>query len=635
MKLSVRIRGDWFAVPCKANDKVRYFGDESLKRYYKKHNIGEKNEKVFEVRKAKGGAILDPDDSIKDVLDDNDFVTVVLHSDMSSPITGPAEPVYLEEKIATSDVSLEYISVDGNSLNADDLVRLGKGHFLLRLTPEAETAVNKGRELLEDIVNQNKVVYGITTGVGKFARTLIGKEKLVELQENLIRSHAAGVGNPLSPERTRMLLALRINVLAKGYSGISLTNLKKYIAAFNASCLSWVPEKGTVGASGDLAPLSHLALGMMGEGKMWSPRSGWADAKYVLESYDLEPISLGPKEGIALINGTQLITSLGAEAVERAGAICRQADIISALSLEVLKGTTRAFDSNIHRVRPHPGQVKVAGRLRSLLHSDTHPSEIAKSHIFCDRVQDAYTLRCSPQVHGISADTVEFVRGVITTEINSATDNPMVFADQQEIISGGNFHGEYPAKVLDYLAIAVHELANISERRIERLVNPAYSELPAFLTQDGGLNSGFMIAHCTAAALVSENKVLCQPASVDSLTTSAGTEDHVSMGGFAARKCVTVVEHVEQVLAIELLAACQAIEFLRPLKTTAPLEAVYKLVRTVAAHWTKDRYMAPDIDAVTKLLQEEKVWFTAKPYMENYHAAQDIETRVLSPTTAY
>ncbi|KAH3880154.1 histidine ammonia-lyase-like [Dreissena polymorpha] len=637
MKLSVRVRDEWFAVPVKPTDKIRGFGDEALRRFYRNKNLenDDQKEKVFEVRKAKGGAILDPSDSIRDILDDNDFVIVVLESDMSNPVTGPAEPVYMEEKIPLSSTTkaTEYLSLDGNSLSIDDLVRLGKGHYLLKLTPEAEQAVNKARALLEEILSQNKVVYGISTGFGKFARTVISKDKLVELQENLIRSHAAGVGPPLSPERTRMLLALRINVLAKGYSGISMETLKKYIAAFNASCLPWVPEKGTVGASGDLAPLSHLALGMMGEGKMWSPKSGWADAKYVLEFNNLEPIKLGPKEGLALINGTQLITSLGAEAVERAGAICRQADVIAALSLEVLKGTTRAFDSNIHNVRPHPGQIRVARRLRGLLHSETHPSEIAESHRFCDRVQDAYTLRCAPQVHGISNDTVDFVRGVITTEINSATDNPMVFAEHGEIISGGNFHGEYPAKVLDYLAIGVHELANISERRTERLVNPAYSELPAFLTPDGGLNSGFMIAHCTAAALVSENKVLCHPASVDSLTTSAGTEDHVSMGGFSARKALTVVEHVEQVLAIELLCACQAIEFLRPLKTTAPLEAVYKLVRSVVGPWVKDRYMSPDIDAVWKLLQEEKVWQVSKQYIDNYHAVQDVETRVMSPTT--
>lgn len=637
MKLSVRVRGDWFAVPCKGNEKVNWLGEESLRRYYKaKCNSGHADETVIEVRKAKGGAILDPDDAIRDVLDDSDFVTVVLESDMSSPATGPAEPVYVEEKIPKESVQAakEVMSLDGNSLSTDDLVRLGKGYYRIKLTVESEHKVNKARKLLEDIITSNKVVYGITTGFGKFARTTIEKSKLIELQENLIRSHAAGVGPPLSPERTRMVLALRINVLAKGFSGISMDTLQKYIAAFNASCLPYVPEKGTVGASGDLAPLSHLALGMMGEGKMWSPNSGWADAKYVLESNGLEPIKLGPKEGIALINGTQLIAGLGSEAVERAEAIARQADIVAAFTLDVLKGTTRAFDSNIQDVRPHKGQIKVARRLRSLLHSETHPSEIAASHRFCDKVQDAYTLRCCPQVHGIVNDTIDFVKGILTTEINSATDNPMVFADINEIISGGNFHGEYPAKALDYLAIGIHELANMSERRTERLVNPAYSELPAFLTPDGGLNSGFMIAHCTAAALVSENKVLCHPASVDSLTTSAGTEDHVSMGGFAARKCLRVVEHVEQVLAIELLAACQAIEFLRPLKSTPPLEEVYKLVRSKVGPWNKDRYMTPDIEAVTKMLQEEQVWRKAKPMMDNYHSLQSIETRVFSPTAS-
>ncbi|KAL3853396.1 hypothetical protein ACJMK2_016939 [Sinanodonta woodiana] len=635
MKLSVQIRGDWVAVPCKGNEKVYWLGEEALRRYSKaKHFDKGLDAKVFEVRKAKGRAILDPDDLIKDLLDDNDFVSVVLDSDESSPYTGPAEPVYQEEKISIDSMKMptEIIYVDGNSLNTNDLVRLGKGLYKIALTTEAEQMVLKARHLVDDIVENNKNVYGITTGFGKFAHTIINKDKLVELQENLVRSHAAGVGPPLSPERTRMLMAARINILAKGYSGISLTTLKKFIDAFNASCLPWIPEKGTVGASGDLAPLAHLALGMMGEGKMWSPKSGWAAAKYVLEFNNLETIKLGPKEGLALVNGTQLITSLGAECIERAESICRQADVIAALTLDVLKGTTRAFDSNIHRLRPHKGQIMVAARLRSLLHSEMYPSEIAESHRFCGRVQDAYTLRCSPQVHGIVNDTVEFVKGVLNTEINSATDNPMVFAELGEIISGGNFHGEYPAKVLDYLAIAIHELSSISERRIERLVNPALSELPAFLTPDGGLNSGFMIAHCTAAALVSENKVLCHPSSVDSLSTSGGTEDHVSMGGFSARKCLRVVEHVEQVLAIELLAACQAIEFLRPLKTTAPLEAVYHVVRKVVAPWNKDRFMAPDIEAATKLLQHEEVWKVVKPFIDKYHSKQIIETPVMSPT---
>ncbi len=366
---------------------------------------------------------------------------------------------------------------------------------------------------------------------------------------------------------------------------------------------------------------------------MWSPSTGWGEAKYVLESHNLTPISLSAKEGLALINGTQLITSIGAEATERAGIIARQADIVAALTLEVLKGTSRAFDSDVHKLRPHKGQMAVAKRLRSLLHSETYPSEIAQSHRFCNRVQDAYTLRCTPQVHGITHDTIDFVRGIITTEMNSGTDNPIVLADRGETISAGNFHGEYPAKALDYLAIGVHELAAMSERRVERLVNPAYSELPAFLVKDGGLNSGFMLAHCTAAALVSENKTLCHPASVDSLSTSAGTEDHVSMGGFAARKCLQVVRNVEKVIAIELLAACQAIEFLRPLKTTQPLEEVIKVVRSKVAAWDKDRYMSPDILLATEILKEEKVLNAAKVYMEQYHMKQDIETRVFSPST--
>uniref|UniRef100_A0A8C6P083 Histidine ammonia-lyase n=1 Tax=Nothobranchius furzeri TaxID=105023 RepID=A0A8C6P083_NOTFU len=415
-----------------------------------------------------------------------------------------------------------------------------------------------------------------------------------------------GVGDPLSVTRTRMLLALRINVLAKGYSGTSLETLEAMIKAFNASCLSWVPEKGTVGASGDLAPLAHLALGLMGEGRMWSPQSGWADAKTVLEGHGLKPLQLKPKEGLALINGTQLITSLGAEAVERALSVAKQADVIAALTLEALRGTTKAFHQVIHAARPHPGQIQVAQRLRSLLDSEVFPSQISESHRSCSRVQDAYTLRCIPQVHGVVNDTIGFVQKVISTEMNSATDNPLVFVEFRETISGGNFHGEYPAKALDYLAIGVQELASISERRIERLVNPTHSELPAFLVKEGGLNCGFMVAHCTAAALVSENKTLCHPSSVDSLSTSAATEDHVSMGGWAARKALTVVEHVEQVLAIELLAACQALEFLHPLKTTAPLEKVHELLRSVISPWDRDRVMSSDIKAAHTLIKQQK-----------------------------
>jgi len=638
MKVSCRVRGDWFAVPCQGSRNVRWLGEEALKRYLKLRPpsfVPNREEVVNDIRKTLSGAILDPEDKIKDVLDDNDFVSIVLETDRPNPSLEQAEVRYVTAQVPGGKLTMpeEYLHLDGESLSTDDLVQLGKGRFKIALTRDSEERVKQSRALIESIVKENKVVYGITTGFGKFARTVIEKDKLAELQENLIRSHAAGVGRALSPENTRMLLALRINVLAKGFSGISTKTLKQYIDAFNASCLSWVPEQGTVGASGDLAPLSHLALGLMGEGQMWSPATGWGDAKYVLESHNLTPISLEAKEGLALINGTQLITSIGAEASERAGLIAKQADVVAALTLEVLKGTSRAFDSDVHALRPHKGQQLVARRLRSLLHSETYPSEIAQSHRFCNRVQDAYTLRCAPQVHGIVHDTIDFVRGLITTEMNSATDNPIVLADRGETISAGNFHGEYPAKALDYLAIGIHELAAMSERRTERLVNPAYSELPAFLVKDGGLNSGFMLAHCTAAALVSENKTLCHPASVDSLSTSAGTEDHVSMGGFAARKCLQVVRNVEKVVAIELLAACQAIEFLRPLKTTQPLEEVIKVVRSVVAPWDKDRYMSPDIAAAGKLLKEGKIWQAARHHMESYHSNQSVETRVFSPST--
>ncbi|XP_030587519.1 histidine ammonia-lyase isoform X1 [Archocentrus centrarchus] len=635
-RFTVHIRDEWLALPCRdTSNTIQWLGQEALKRYMKNKpdngGITAVKDTRFVVRRCQGLGLLDMDDTVEDVLEDNDFVELAIEGDTMSPEFIPCEPGVSPLTAAYKEPE-EYISLDGNSLTSTDLVNLGRGLYKIKLTPEAERKVVQSRELLDTIVKENKVVYGITTGFGKFARTVIPVSKLKELQENLVRSHSAGVGNPLSPERTRMLLALRINVLAKGHSGISLETLQAMIQAFNASCLSFVPQKGTVGASGDLAPLSHLALGLMGEGKMWSPKSGWADAKYVLEAHGLKPISLKPKEGLALINGTQMITSLGAEAVERAQAIAQQADIIAALTLEVLKGTTKAFDSDIHALRPHPGQIEVAQRFRSLLDSDHHPSQIAESHRFCDRVQDAYTMRCCPQVHGVANDTIAFVQNIINTEINSATDNPMVFAERGETISGGNFHGEYPAKALDFLAIAVHELASISERRIERLCNPSLSELPAFLVNEGGLNSGFMIAHCTAAALVSENKVLCHPSSVDSLSTSAATEDHVSMGGWAARKALRVIEHVEQVLAIELLAACQGIEFLRPLRTTTPLEKVYELVRSVVKPWIKDRFMSPDIEAVHRLLLDQKVWNVAKPYIDKYQTEYIPESRPVSPT---
>uniref|UniRef100_A0A8B9KF05 Histidine ammonia-lyase n=1 Tax=Astyanax mexicanus TaxID=7994 RepID=A0A8B9KF05_ASTMX len=546
-RVSVRIGEEQLMVlmvPCPDRfQTLRWLGVEALRRCAEtRPGEGLSSEEEFVIRSRADGRLLDLEESISSALDDGDSIE----------LCNPAESHFFVRFLKK-----QYIYLDGNSLTTVDLFSLGKGLIKIKV-----------------------FVYGVNTGFGKFAGTVVRKDQLKELQENLVRSHSAGVGPPLSPERTRMLLALRINTLAKGHSGVSLETLQKMVAAFNESCLSWVPEKGTVGASGDLSPLAHLALGLMGEGRMWSPLTGWTESSTVLEAHGLTPISLKPKEGIALINGTQMMSALGAEAVERAEAVARQADVIAALTLEVLRGTNKAFDKDVHAVRPHPGQTVVAQHFRSLLHSDIFPSEIAEDKPY-DRVQDAYTLRCCPQVHGVAVDTIAFVKKILNTELNSGTDNPLVFAERGVTLSGGNFHGEYPAKALDFLSIGVHELASISERRIERLCNPSLSELPAFLVKDGGLNSGFMVAHCTAAALVSENKALCHPASVDSISTSAATEDHVSMGGWAARKALRVVEHVEQVLAIELLAACQALEFHRPLRTTAPLEKVYELLRSV------------------------------------------------------
>ncbi|XP_042214176.1 histidine ammonia-lyase-like [Homarus americanus] len=619
MKVSVRLRGEWLQVPCKTGkETVSWLGEETLRRYMKLKpatHVPNKTEAVASVRKTRGGAILDPSDNVSDVLDDNDFVSVVLDSDRPNPITEQAEVKYVTEQVpGLYTPPDEYLTLDGATLTPEDLIALGKGAYKIRLSQESEVAVKAARVLVEEIIKEKK---------GQVTRGQI--ELTVQSTLLVWATHS----------RDRMLLALRINVLAKGCSGISHEVILQYIEAFNESCLPWVPEKGTVGASGDLAPLSHLALGMMGEGKMWSPKTGWGNAKYVLEAHNLKPVKLNAKEGIALINGTQLITSLGAEALERAEIVAKQADVVAALTLEVLKGTSRAFDSDVHKLRHHKGQIEVARRIRALLHNDTYSSEIAESHRFCDRVQDAYTLRCTPQVHGIVHDTLHFVRGILTDEMNSATDNPLVLSERKEIISAGNFHGEYPAKAADYLAIGIHEIASMSERRIERLVNPALSELPAFLVKDGGLNSGFMLAHCTAASLVSENKVLCHPASVDSLTTSAGTEDHVSMGGFAARKALMVVENVERVIAIELLAACQAIEFLRPLKTTTPLEEVIRVVRSVSSAFDKDRFMAPEINITTELIKDNKIWNAVKHHIEHYHHVQDVETRVFSPSMSF
>ncbi|KAG5445074.1 Histidine ammonia-lyase [Clonorchis sinensis] len=643
MHINVKVSSDYLAISVSEQDTIKWLTDTASSRYEQKNfqNTSSKNGSlafpeqnnkdnlksqvesrlgtVKCVRRQRDHAILFPNDLVGDVLNDGEYV-VIEFENQSSCATADPEP-HLDEEDLGFISSLEdskYLEIDGKSLTPELLVALGRGQFRIKLSEESIKRVKDARKVVEDLIASNKVAYGINTGFGMFASTVIDKSKLRELQISLIRSHAAGVGNRIGLMATRMLFALRVNVLAKGYSGITLETLQRMIDIYNASCLPWVPEQGSVGASGDLAPLSHLALGLIGEGRMWSPVTGWTTAKEALVANGLVPLDLKPKEGLCLINGTQLITSIGAQACVRAEQIAGQADIIASLSLDVLKGTASAMSPDVDRVRPHEGQRKVAKRIRSMLTNELYHSELAESHRYCSRVQDAYTLRCCPQVHGIVYDTIEFVRKILTVEINSATDNPLVFPERHAIVSAGNFHGEYPAKALDYLAIGVHELANISERRIERLVNPVHSQLPAFLTKQGGLNSGFMIAHVTAAALVSENKVLCHPSSVDSISTSAAQEDHVSMGTFAARKCLQVVKNVETVLAIELLVASQALDLLRPLKSTEPLEMVHRLVRSVSPVWEKDRFMAPEIEAVTSLLRSGQVLATVEPYIDRY-----------------
>ena len=466
--------------------------------------------------------------------------------------------------------------------------------------------------------------YGINTGFGNFKDVIIPPESVEELQVNLIRSHASGVGENLSYERSLRMLALRCNVLAKGNSGVSHESLQRALDFFNAGVVSVIPLKGTVGASGDLAPLAHLCLGLIGEGEAWDPEDlTIKPTEELVKKYNLTPVHLRAKEGLAFINGTQFISTLGAEALVRAEHAALQADIISCMTFEALRGTTAAYCHFIHDARKHAGQREVAERMRAVLNNDLWKSDIFEKLTDKKKVQDSYTLRCAPLVHGITHDTLKFVRGIITTELNSATDNPMIFRDdngEPVIISGGNFHGEYPAEALDFLAIAIHEISDISERRIERLVNSSLGGLNPFLTvkERGGLDSGFMIAHCCAAALVSENKVLTHPGSVDSISTSAGQEDHVSMGGFCARKALEVTENVENVIAIELLAACQGVWLLNE-KPTEPLQKVYELVRENVTPYTRDRFMSPDIKKVHKLVKENKVWEAVAPYIEKYH----------------
>jgi histidine ammonia-lyase len=492
--------------------------------------------------------------------------------------------------------------LDGASLTLEDLESVARTRRRVALSDGAREAVARSRRVVDEVVARGDVVYGVTTGFGSFSEVVIPRSRLEELQLNLVRSHAAGVGEPLDEAETRALMVLRANALAKGYSGIRLETLDLLMAMINRGVHPVVPSQGSVGASGDLAPLAHLALAMVGEGACASAR-GVVPGAAALLAAGLAPAVLQAKEGLALVNGTQLMSAAAGLALVEAGRLARAADVLAAMTTDALKGTDVAFDPRIHAARPHPGQAASARNLRALLAG----SAIRESHRDCGKVQDAYSLRCVPQVHGAVRDALGFARRTLEVEINAGTDNPMVFADTGELLSGGNFHGEPVAMAADFLAIAIGELGAISERRTERLVNPALSGLPAFLAREGGVQSGLMLAHVTAAALASENKTLAHPASVDSIPTSANKEDHVSMGVGAARKAARAVANTRRILAIELLAACEALELLRPLETSPALQAVHRLVRQRVPTYERDRSPAPDIEALADVLGEGAV----------------------------
>lgn len=488
---------------------------------------------------------------------------------------------------------MKKVLLDGEKLTISAAREIVQKGLPIGVSPAAIKKIKASRKVVEKWIDSGEVIYGVTTGFGEFKDVMIPPKDVEKLQHNLIISHSAGVGEPLPKNIVRLMLLLRINSLVKGFSGVRLELIDQLVKLFNKKITAYIPSQGSVGSSGDLAPLSHLASVLIGEGYAYDGAEV-KPSKMVLAKNGLKPFKLSAKEGLALINGTQMMTAFAVEILGRAERLSKLGDIAGALSIEALKGTDVAFNHSLQKVRPHKGQVNTAANLRKLLKS----SEIRLSHIDCGKVQDAYSLRCMPQVHGAIKDTIEYVSNVILTEVNSATDNPLIFAKTNEHIEGGNFHGEPVALVMDFLKIALSELGNISERRTARLVDGSLSGLPRFLTSEGGLNSGLMIAQYTAASLVSENKILCHPASVDSIPTSANQEDHNSLGSIAARKCFEVLVNTEKILAIEILCASQGIDFHKPLKCGKGTGSAYSQLRKNVKHINEDVVMSEQIQSV-------------------------------------
>ena len=489
--------------------------------------------------------------------------------------------------------------VDGEHLSIEDVVKVARYGEKVEIAQNVRQKVEKSRAVVEKIIAEGKPVYGVNTGFGELANVRISNEKINELQENLIRSHSCGVGEVLPEEVTRAIMLLRLNSLAKGFSGVRYEVLEKIAEALNKGFYPLVPSQGSVGASGDLVPLAHITLALMGEGKAFHDGEEM-EAKEVLERLNIEPLKLEAKEGIALINGTQFMAAVASLAWYDAMNLLRHAQIAGVMSLEVLMGTDQAFRQEIAEARPYKGQMKAARNLWKL----TRGSNIIASHKNCSKVQDAYSLRCMPQVFGAFYEALDFVENILAIEINSATDNPLVF--DNEVISGGNFHGEPVAIAIDLMNIVATKLSSFSERRIFRMLDEKLSSLPPFLAPEPGLNSGLMILQYVAASLTSENKSLAYPASVDSIPTSANQEDYQSMGSVAARKCMQIIENATNVVAIEFIVASQALEFLDTSPSPAS-KAAYKTIRRYVAALERDRAMSEDIKKVAELIRNREI----------------------------
>ena len=496
----------------------------------------------------------------------------------------------------------DFIELDGSSLTIRNFIEIARNGKPVKLSKECLQKVEKSREAVEKLIRDNKVVYGINTGFADLAKVGIQNDSLEQLQENLILSHCAGVGDPISDEESRGMMALRINTLATGYSGIRVNTLMTLVEMLNRGIIPQIPSKGSLGASGDLIPLAHMANALCGRGEC-RYRGELATVKYAFENEKMNPAVLAAKEGLALINGTQFMCSLGAISCFDAANLLRNAQIVGAMALEALMATGKFLSERVHLLRPHPGQMNVAENLRKLVVD----SEIIESHADCDTIQDAYTLRCIPQILGASSDVLAHVEEKITIEMNSTTDNPIVFPDSGDVVSQGNFHGQPIAMALDYLGMGTAELGDWCERLTFRMLSSELSGLPPFLVKDGGLNCGLMLGQYTGAALVAENRILCHPASVDSISTSAGQEDHVSMGATAALKLRKIIENTGYIIAIGMLCAAQALDFREGIRYGRGTRAAYVVIRERISTLEKDRYIKDDIDVLYSLVHSGEI----------------------------